>query len=322
MLLAENGQILKKFKQVKVLVVGDVMLDSYIYGSASRLSVEAPVPILTEQSRRHVLGGAANVANNIAQLGGTAYLLGVVGNDQGGEVVKKLCRDHRISLDCLVVNSDRPTATKTRVVAQHHQLLRIDHEIIGLLPPKTEKALIQKIKKIPHPDVIIFSDYAKGTITASLLKEIINRFPRAKMLADFKPSKAMLYRKRIDVIMPNTVEALGLVGIDVTDNRSAQRTIKKIIEDFSSDVVLKRGAQGMTVFERATQGLKHIPTTARSVFDVTGAGDTVIAAFGLSLGAGADIWKAADIANQAAGIVVEMSGTAAVTLKDLSRRLA
>jgi D-beta-D-heptose 7-phosphate kinase/D-beta-D-heptose 1-phosphate adenosyltransferase len=318
--MARYSTILRNFHRARILVVGDIMLDHYLYGDVQRLSAEAPVAVVREQEHRYVLGGAGNVAQNIVSLGGKAYLAGVIGNDFEGQMVKKLCRVVNISTIPVVVDPRRPTTTKKRVMVQHHQLLRLDREKPQPLSSSVERSLLNAFKRLRGIDLVVISDYAKGAVTKGVLQHLIARFGEAAIIADFKPQNARFFRG-IQVILPNTKEAYDLTGIHAGTNDAAQRLVRRLAADFSSSVVFKRGEHGMTIYDAQKGEITHIPTRAREVFDVTGAGDTVIAVMGLALASGATLFEAAEIANHAAGIVVELEGTAAATEELLRKRL-
>jgi len=311
--------IIRNFPKGRIVVIGDVMLDAYTHGVAERLSVEAPVPIIIEQSKRYVLGGAGNVANNIAALGGKVILCGVVGNDVEGRIVKKLCKAAGIT-PRLVIDSSRPTTQKHRVISSHHQVVRLDKESAHPLSDKLAARLIRGLRGIKNAGLVIFSDYAKGVVGTKVMSFAKKHFGAKKIIADFKPSQAALY-KSVRVLLPNIKETHGLIGIEAVTNNAAEKAAKELARRFSASVVLKRGEHGMTILDLAHRKIFHIPALEKEVFDVTGAGDTVIAVFGLALVAGADILTAARIANSAASIVVGLEGTATVTPDILSERL-
>jgi rfaE bifunctional protein kinase chain/domain len=318
-----SAHIVRDFKKLSVLVIGDVMLDSYIMGDIERISAEAPVPIVMERSTRHALGGAANVANNTASLGAKTYLAGLVGVDEEGDIIKNLCKEQFISSRGIVGDPSRPTTTKTRVIVQHHQVMRLDKEEKKAASPDSEKKMIAFLKTVKKPDLVIFSDYAKGAVTAGIVKNALRLFKRSIIVADFKPSQAELYKNiGLTAILPNIKEAEGLTGIEATTEELAEEAIRRLVRNFGTSVVLKRGEFGMTLLEAGGEGIVHIPTRAREVFDVTGAGDTVIAAMGLALALGLSFIDAAGIANHAAGVVVEMHDTATVTPEALFERLS
>jgi rfaE bifunctional protein kinase chain/domain len=317
---ATHRKVVERFHQARVLIVGDVMLDAYVAGISERLSVEAPVPIVREEVRRFVLGGAGNVAANIAALGGRAVLIGVIGKDEAGRTLQKLVRSARIESH-LIVDTSRPTTEKTRVVVGHHQVVRIDRERVAPVSRDIERKIIREIERSSKIDLVVFSDYAKGTVTGNVVRAAKRRCGPARVIADFKPGNARFYRN-IGVILPNIKEAYGLTGIEARTRGMAERALERLAADFGTAVVLKRSEHGLSLLDPRGGGVRHIPTRAREVFDVTGAGDTVIAALGLAMAVGTDLAEATEIANHAAGIVVELEGTATASPQSLLGRLS
>ena len=309
--------LLKKFSNVRVAVVGDVMLDEYTIGVIERLSPEAPVPIVVDRERRFVLGGAANVAANVAALGGKAILISAIGRDGGGKIVKKLCKEKKVN-DQLVEDPARRTTIKNRIIVGHHQVLRVDTEDKALVAPRTEAAMIKKLVAT-HADIVVFSDYAKGIVTKKLVAAAKKKFGAKNVLADFKPSQADFF-SGIGAIFPNLKEAHELTGIRAETAALAEKVISLLAERFNSGIVLKRSEHGMTLRENKRSSIAHLPARTHEIFDVTGAGDTVIAVMALALGAGAPFTAAAEIANHAAGIVIEKEGTAVLSLEELVQR--
>lgn len=310
--------IFRDFSQKKILVLGDVMLDFYIKGTTTRISPEAPVPILKWESDEYALGGAGNVGRNVAALGGRTTLLGIVGNDENGRILRALARESGLITN-LVVDT-RPTTIKTRVVSMRHQLLRFDKEETKSLSGKAEREVIALIKKVPNQDLIIISDYHKGFLTKNVAKALVERFGGEKIIADIKPANTTLI-KGVLVISPNLKEAEELTGIKADGSSAAARAAKKLSENLSTSIVLTRGEHGMTVFDKKTKKVHHLPAQALNIFNETGAGDTVIATLGLMLASGADLALAAEVSNHAAGIVVGEPGTTAVTKKKLIDQL-
>ncbi len=312
-------QLIKNFPQKKILVIGDLILDLYLEGNVEKISPEAPVPVVLEQKRKYLLGGAANVAANISSLGGEVFLFGVLGRDKEGEIFKKICVKNKINLFSLIDNS-RPTTLKTRIIASSHQLLRLDQENISPLKSVLEKKLIKNLQSIPRPDLVIFSDYNKGAIGASLVKSVQAIFPRVKIIVDLKPAKAEIY-KNIFAVSPNSKEAEIMSGIRIENNPSAALAAKIIAKKFSSSVFLTRGENGITVYEKKTGKVSHLSSRAVSVFDVTGAGDTVMAVLGLVLSESSDFILAARLANLAAAYVVSLPGTVSISNKELVNKI-
>lgn len=314
------SSLLRLFKGIRILVIGDIVLDRYIWGKVSRISPEAPVPIVEVTNDSFLLGGAANVANNIVALGGRASVTGVIGNDRAGEVVKDLLRERNIEL--AIFEDSRPTTVKTRVIAHNQQVVRFDKEDKSTLSGKVLRRMIDYIKgSLREFDAVILSDYKKGVISKALIGEVLKvSKPAKKFLAvDPKVGHFHLY-KGVSIITPNLSEAAHGSGIEIMDEDSLVRAGRVLLKKLCCEAVLiTRGEEGMTLF--ANNKITHIPTVARHVYDVTGAGDTVIATFTLSRAAGATLEESAMIANHAAGIVVGEVGTAAVTPDKLRQSL-
>lgn len=300
-------KIIESFKGKKILVIGDVMLDKYIHGSVTRISPEAPVQVVKVEKESYVPGGAANVANNIAALGGTAILLGAVGKDPGAEILTRILNEKGVATEFLVWNA--PTIVKVRVVGQSQQLLRIDYEDETAI---NAQEISKKISKLAaNADIIIISDYAKGTINEEVMKAALSS--GKKVIIDPKPKNFKLYKGAF-LIKPNFSEAKEIAGISDIAEIS-----KKLKEQTGANILITKGKEGMSLFETDGANL-HVPTEAREVYDVTGAGDTVTAALALSIAAGAKLKEAALIANHAAGIKVGKAGTATVSAKELLQK--
>lgn len=314
---------LEEFKKLNVAVVGDVMLDQFIWGEVSRISPEAPVPIVEVRGESFVPGGAANVANNIRSLRGKVSLFGVVGNDAVGDKLLELANNAGIDCDGVLKDGRRPTTLKTRIIAHSQQVVRVDREKRDDIDDHLVQKLLEKIKKISHKlDALIVSDYGKGVISGKLMNALIDiKSENGLLLAvDPKVGHFQLYRKAT-VITPNHKEAGQAKGIEIKDEEALVTVGRELLADLSCDMVLiTRGEKGMTLFQKKKKPV-HIPTVAREVFDVTGAGDTVIAAFTLAMAAGATPKDAAKISNHAAGIVVGEVGTSTARWDELKRTL-
>lgn len=308
-----------EFTKKKVLVVGDVMLDEYIEGTAERISPEAPIPVLLQKSVRHVLGGAGNVAANVASLGGSVTLVGVVATDARGKILASLAREKGI-VTKFITDGSRPTTTKIRFVSGHHQVVRIDIEESHPLPKGSEARLIRLISSLPQHDIVIVSDYAKGVVTKNVMAALKKRFGAKNIIADMKPSNVHIYRG-ILAITPNVKEAAGMTGIHAHTDALASRVAREIARARGVSVVLTRGEHGITVYGREDKAPVHMRAHVHTVRDVTGAGDTLIAVFALAYASGAPFGEAARLANMAAGIVVGVGGTHALTREDLERHL-
>lgn len=311
-------RVIRKFKTKKVLVLGDLMLDRYIWGVVSRISPEAPVPVVEVQKDSLCLGGAGNVAQNLHGLGATPLLTGVVGNDPEGRWI----RDNAASNKGIFVDRSRPTTVKTRIIAHHQQVVRVDLEKKGTLPAGMEEKILDHLR-LEEYDGLLISDYNKGIVNPSLMAKTLS-LAEERRIPVFVDPKVPHFRlfSPVTLIAPNHLEAEKIVGHDCRTEAEVEKAGAEILSLISSRfLIIKRGEEGMAVFEQGRKPI-HIPTVAREVFDVTGAGDTVIAAAGLALLCGATIREAALIANAAAGIVVGKIGTATATPRELLSALA
>ena len=306
---------MKNFNNLHILVIGDVALNIAISGSVDRISPEAPVPVVLEASRKLTLGCAAGVADCVAALGARATLLGVIGDDDEAKDIVRLCKEKNITVG-FVRDVARPTIRKTRIFARHRQLLRIDAEKIDILSAEIEKKLIAEIEAAKTPDFIIVSDYHKGTLTSAVMDALRGRFGADKIIADFKPANAPLL-DNIFAITPNLKEAYELTGVLGVEDATAERIATMLAERHQSSVVFKRSEHGMTVLDKHSGVIRHIPSKALEVFDVTGAGDSVIAAVACMLASGSDLFEAAEFANRVAAIAVAKEGVATVTLEEV-----
>jgi D-beta-D-heptose 7-phosphate kinase/D-beta-D-heptose 1-phosphate adenosyltransferase len=312
-----------QFAGHSVLVLGDVMLDRYVFGEVRRISPEAPIPVLRAERRRSVPGGAANVAHNIAALGATAVLVGLIGDDAAGEELERLLQATPGIIPALVRASERPTTVKTRFVSGGHQLLRLDEEQSGAIGVALEEALLELYAvALRRVDVVVLSDYAKGVLTDAVLGRCIglaNALARP-VIADPKRSDFAAYR-HATVLTPNESEAARATGIDTADDAGAALAGERArAQAEAAAVLVTRSSRGLTLVRRDAPPL-HVPTRAQEVADVSGAGDTLIAAFAIALACGVALPDAARIANAAAGVVVGKPGTAAVTQRELAEAL-
>jgi len=312
---------IEKFPKTRVLVIGDIIMDEYLWGDVSRISPEAPVPVVDVKRETKMLGGAGNVVSNISSLGGEAILCGVVGDDSRGRQVVKMVKSLRASGEGILLEPDRPTTIKTRIVAQHQQVVRFDRESRKEIKPESVAKLLGFVKGL-RKDIhaIVVSDYAKGVISPQLMKGLREIVAGSGIVLGVDPKKNNFeYYKGIDVITPNHHEARAFSGVEIVDEESLAAAGHKILRDLKCrSVLITQGKDGMTLFEKKQDPL-HIRTVARKVFDVTGAGDTVISTFCLGLAAGMDLKSAALISNFAAGIVVGEVGTSTVKAEELKR---
>jgi D-beta-D-heptose 7-phosphate kinase/D-beta-D-heptose 1-phosphate adenosyltransferase len=307
------ASVIRGFKGKRVLVLGDLMLDRYIWGHVSRISPEAPVPVVAVRDETSCLGGAGNVGHNLESLGARPLLVGVVGRDEAGRWIRGRISDGR----GVFVDERRPTTVKTRIIAHHQQVVRVDQEERARLSPALEKRILSLIGAASCKGIIL-SDYDKGLLTPTLVPAVLAlaRARRIPVFVDPKVERFPLFTP-VTLITPNHHEAEKVVGHECRTDAQVERAGEEILDRVSVRyLILKRGEQGMTVFERGKRPI-HIPTIAQEVFDVTGAGDTVIATAALALLAGADIRQAAVLANAAAAIVVGKIGTATATAAEL-----
>lgn len=317
-------QSVRALQQAKVLILGDIMLDEYLMGTVERISPEAPVPVVQIYDRRHLLGGAGNVASNICALGGKATLLGITGSGANGTVLTNLVAASGVT-GHILRSEQRRTCIKSRVMAQQQQMLRLDHEDTSPLCDADQDALLASLA--PHlagHDVLVLSDYAKGLVSPrfmqGLRQMLTTQAPHIRLLVDPKPVNAPLYQGAW-LLTPNTKEMSQSVHLPVASNddiRAAGRAL--MAQTGCPHLVATLGAQGMAVFMHPTITWR-MPTIARSVFDVTGAGDTVMATLALALAAGHDLLLAAMLANAAAGVSVAKLGAGTVSPTELTEAL-
>lgn len=312
----ELKEILNSFKNLKVGVVGDVMLDDYLIGNVDRISPEAPVPVVSIKSERFSLGGAANVANNLSTLGVKTFCFGVIGRDFDGDRLLKELEKKNINISGIVNTVDRPTTVKKRVVSGNHQLLRLDWENSSHIRINTENFLLKKIEdKIIELDAVILSDYNKGVLTPRVTKKIIELCKKNSIAVtiDPKPTNVENYFGATSMT-PNRKEAVECLGKKLSDNMNeiGEELKNKLKLD---NLLLTKSEEGMSLFQR--DKTINIPTYAEEVFDVIGAGDTVISLYTLGLALKLDPEIAAKIANTAAGVVVEKMGTSTVTAEEI-----
>lgn len=308
-----------RFDKTTVLVVGDIIADHYIWGRVERISPEAPVPIVDVQRENYMLGGAGNVANNIVSLEGKVKICGVIGHDEMGRWIIHTLRTLGIETGGVVVEDERPTTKKTRVIAHSQHVVRFDHECRDEISQESQDIILEHIEKqLDNIEVLILSDYAKGVITRYIVKKIqeLSLKKNLKVIVDPK-MKHFDYYRGATIITPNVLEASMASGIAIKDEPSLIKAGDMLLRQSDATAILiTRGEHGMSLFERSSDPF-HIPAVAREVFDVTGAGDTVVSTLALSIAAGASFREASILANYAAGIVVGMVGTAAAKREQL-----
>lgn len=320
---ARLKQLVNQFTGKRILVLGDVMLDRYIWGKVSRVSPEAPIPVVHVQRENSLPGGAANVANNLRALGGKVILAGVLGKDSMGETMLAMLKQEGVNTELLLRDASRPTITKTRVIAHSQQVVRIDREKSEPLLPRLAGRMLRGLEHwIPRVDGVIVSDYNKGLLTEKLAQGVIDlaRKHGKIITGDPKPENIRKFR-RVTLISPNHSEAEKAAGFAITDLERLLQAGKKILSDLECEAVLiTRGEEGMSLFEK-DGSVSHVPTVAQEVYDVSGAGDTVISTLTLALAAGGNFREAAVAANCAAGITVGEVGVATTTPEQLKRRI-
>ncbi len=332
-------RVIPRMRGKRVGVLGDLMLDRYLWGTAARLSPEAAVPVVDFVEQSECLGGAGNVAANIAALGGRVEAFGVVGSDEAGRALLGCLRAAGIAPGGAVSDTKRVTTVKTRIIARHQQVVRVDRERREALSASTEEKLLRALfAGLRRLDALVLSDYDKGLITDALADRVLSACHRLKIPVFVKPKTSRLYAYRgARVIVCNAKEAGFFVTRSLVDEKSVEEAGRALLAHFGcSAVVITRGEKGLNVIEESTAGQLHIPATSsevtyarvgqagverggagRQVFDVTGAGDTVLSVLALAVAAGAELRDAALLANAAAGVVVGKLGTASVTAQEL-----
>lgn len=319
---------LPKLQGKKILILGDVGLDEYVMGEVRRISPEAPVPVVEVDAEDLRLGLAANVAQNIRAMGGEPCLISVIGRDTGADLLKGLFSRTQVSTDNLVLDETRPTTRKARIMAKHHHIVRVDHETRRFLSPETEARVIERVEaEIPSCAAVIIEDYAKGFVTPTLFKSVVTIAHKNNKPVYVDPHQT---RKGddysgCDLIKPNFDESVALSGLNADDLRHNPNKVIEVGQTLqkktgAKQVVMTRGKDGMTIFSGET--MVQVPTFARQVFDVTGAGDTVIAALSLGLVSGLSLQEACVMANFAAGVVVAQVGCVPCTAAELAAAMA
>lgn len=312
-------QLKDGFLGKKIAVVGDMMLDCYFWGEVKRISPEAPVPVVEVGDEFYRFGGAANVALNIVKLGGIPVPIGVIGNDNDGKIFSNLMKEAQISPRGLIVDGSRPTTAKTRVIAHTQHVVRIDKESKENISPSIEEKIYNYISQnIDELDAIILQDYNKGVLTTSLIEKIISLANQKDKLITVDPKFDNFFSyKNVTVFKPNRKEAGDKLGIKIKTQQEISNAGKELLERLNAKyILLTLGEEGIAVFEKGKEE-KRMPTKARKVADVSGAGDTVISTLTLALAAGANIYEASYLANYAAGIVCEEVGIVPIEIDKL-----
>lgn len=323
-------ELLSRFPRQRILVVGDVMLDQFLWGKVSRISPEAPVPVVEITRESSFPGGAANVARNLCALGASVSVLGVLGDDDAGEELCELLAQQGVDTDGLIVDPNRPTTRKTRIVAHSQQMVRFDREKCAALPPQVERSVLEHFEsRLENVAAVIFEDYGKGLLSQRLLNIMHRLAHRARKITAADPNSRHLLRySGLTVVTPNRSEAFAAAGLphaepadEVLRDEALQRVGQTLLRTWKPrNLLVTLGEHGMCLF-RPGQKPHHIPTVAQEVFDVSGAGDTVIATLALALAAKANPVEAAEISNHAAGVVVGKVGTATCTPDELRASL-
>ena len=311
--------LVRRLRGVRVLVVGDLMLDQFVWGRVERISPEAPVPVVHVTHEEIRPGGAGNVVSNVAALGGRAAIGGIVGRDAAGTRLRTALAGLGADTGGLIATRETATVRKTRIIAHHQQVVRLDRE--G--PPADGDPAARRLRdwvlgRLRRADVIVVSDYGKGTIGPVLLEALAEAHARRPFTWVVDPKRANFpHYRRVSLVKPNLQEAGAAAGVEIHDAASLRAAGARLLARWDAEAVLvSRGEHGMALFRRG-HAVREFPTAARDVFDVTGAGDTVVATCALALGAGASLEEATLLANHAAGIVVGKIGTATVTPAEL-----
>ncbi len=335
--------LIPRLRGKRIAVLGDLMLDRYLWGNASRLSPEAAVPVVDFEEQSECLGGSGNVCANIAALGARVECFGAIGNDEAGTALRKCLGASSIADKGVLADSQRVTTVKTRIIARHQQIVRVDRERREPLRSQTEERLLRSLfAALKHLDALVLSDYDKGLITDSLAERVLSACHQFRVPVFVGPKKSRLYSYRgARAIVCNAGEAGSFVNRPLTDEKSVEEAGRALLARFGSGAVLiTRGGSGMSLIEETSPRALHIPATGfevtyarigqtavdrsatgRQVFDVTGAGDTVLSVLALAAAAGAQLPDAALLGNTAAGVVVSKLGTATLTPEELMHAL-
>lgn len=315
----EISKILSSFSERRVLVIGDLMLDEYLWGKVQRISPEAPVPVIELNHEEYRLGGAANVALNLAALGAKVELLGICGKDNHAKILKKLLKKHKIGVGGIIEDESRPTTLKTRIGAVSQQIVRLDREDCSELSSALKKAVKEQVNAlIPTCDAVIIEDYDKGLLSEETIAHILASAKKYKVPVAVDPKKRnfALYRG-VDIFKPNYAEIQDFLGKHYSDANGFFEAAAELQAKLNcKHLVVTCGSKGLYVLNKGEEP-KHLPSFAREVFDVSGAGDTVISALCLAYLADSDVLKAALIANHAAAVVVAKHGTATANCTEI-----
>lgn len=305
------AKIFKTLQGKRILVIGDIMLDEYLVGSVTRISPEAPVPIIEIEEQRLNLGGAANVALNVSNLGCIPVLVGLIGSDPMGAAFKKVMHHKNLEVSAVIQHKSRPTTVKTRILGHTQHIARVDREVNDNIDERDEERVFSQLKKhMPRCSAVIFQDYNKGVLTPRLIERGINLARKYQLLITVDPKfHNFLNYRNVTVFKPNIKEAEEALAVKIRSENDLRNACQKLMQKLTPDcLLLTRGASGMSLLEARRGVMTHIPTRVRKVADVSGAGDTVISTLTAALNGGASYAEAATIANYAAGIVCEEVG--------------
>ena len=315
-------RLLAGFERLRILVVGDVMLDEYLWGDVDRVSPEAPVPVVHVQRESLALGGAGNVVRNVVAMGAECVFCAVIGEDRAGDHVIDLLKDLGVDPSGMVRVGDRPTTRKTRVEARSQQMLRFDRETDEPISSSASRRLLRAVDAaLPGTRGVILEDYGKGVLPARVLRAAMRRFTEAGVSVAVDPKASVAPYRGADLFKPNIREVAALTGVRIRSEQDLHRAVARLRRRLGpSDVVVTRGSDGMTIFEGDAPPV-DVPIARSEVFDVQGAGDTSIAALALTRLAGGTLLEAAVVANAAAGVVVGKVGTATATPGEIAALL-
>ncbi len=312
--LEKISEYTSESKRKRIVVIGDVMLDHYIIGNVDRISPEAPVPILNAKSDDYRLGGAANVALNIVTLGAEAILIGVIGNEVNGRILRELLVKKNVNSDYLIVDDSRPTTIKTRITSKMQQIVRVDREVKTDISTAIEDSLIEKFASIVESiDGVILEDYNKGLLTSRVIGKILELTIKYKKVVTVDPKMNNFFDyKNVTVFKPNLLELSKNMGVIIKDDKTLYSVAWELFAKISpQNLIVTLGEKGMLIFKKDKKVIS-LPTYAREVFDVSGAGDTVISTLTLALTITESVLESAMVANHAAGVVCGKNGTSPV----------
>ncbi len=315
-------KILENFTNKKILVVGDIMLDKYIWGEVSRISPEAPVQVVHVLKETYAPGGASNVASNVVALNGKAFMVGIAGNDEAKNILLQELKNREINSDGIFIENDKPTIQKVRIVGRSQQLLRVDYEKKEHVHKNIEHSIIEFLERIiKDVDVVVISDYAKGVITPEISQKLvqISKEHNKAIIVDPKPKHLNLY-SNVTLITPNSSEASEMTNIEDGSDDAVLEMGNKLLRYLNTNILITRGEKGMFLFEK-DGNITHIPANAKEVYSLIGAGDTVVATLALALASDANFKEAATLANIAAGIKVGKIGTASVSIEEIKKEI-